>query len=74
MEVDDLIFIRGEAQSEGACIEPSSDVEHGRVFRAARPGIGRLEAGTTSSAFVRVSRRDYVGRALYRHWEEAGDE
>ena len=74
VEVGDLIFVRGGAQSEGACIELSSDVEHGRLFRAAMPGIGRLEAGTTWSAFVRVSRRDYVGRALYRHWEEAGDE
>ena len=74
VELGDLIFVRGGAQSEGVCIEPSSDVEHGRLFRAARPGIGRLEAGTAWSAFVRVSRRDYVGRALYRHWEEAGDE
>ena len=74
VEVGDLIFVRGGARSEGACVEPSSDVEHGRLFRAARPGIGRLEADTAWSAFVRVSRRDYVGRALYRHWEEAGDE
>ena len=74
VEVGDLIFVRGGAKSEGACIEPSSDVEHGRLFRAAMPGIGRLEAGTTWSAFVRVSRRDYVGRALYRHWEEVADE
>ena len=40
VEVADLIFVRGGAQSEGACIEPSSDVEHGRLFQAARPGIG----------------------------------
>ena len=74
VEVDDFIYVRGEAQSEGACIETSSDVEHGRLFRAARPGIGRLEASTSCSAFVRVSRRDYVGRAQYRHWEEVEDE
>ena len=74
VEVGDLIFAPGGAQSEGTCIEPSSDVEHGRLFVAGRPGIGRLEASVTWSAFVRVSRRDYVGRALYRHWEEAGDE
>ncbi len=73
VELGDLIFVPSGAQSDGACVESSSDVEHGRLFRAARPGIGRLEAGTAWSAFVRVSRRDYVGRALYRHWEEAGD-
>ena len=72
--VGDLIFARGGARSEGACIEPSSQVEHGRLFVAAKPGIGRLEADASWSAFVRVSRNDYVGRALYRHWEEAGDE
>ena len=73
VEVGNLIFVRGGAKPEGACIETSSDVEHGRLFRAVKPGIGRLEASTSWSAFVRVSRRDYVGRALYRHWEEVGD-
>ena len=74
VEVGDLIFVQEGAQADGECLEPSPDIEHGELFRAARPGIGRLEAGTTWSTFVRVSRRDYVGRALYRHWEEAADE
>ena len=74
VEVGDLILVKGGAQSDGECLEPSPDVEHGWLYRAARPGIGRLEAGTTWSTFVRVSRRDYVGRAPYRHWEGAGDE
>ena len=73
VEVGDLILVRGGAQSEGACLEPSPDVEPGRLFRAVRPGVGRLEAITAWSAFVRVSRRDYVGRARFRHWEEAAD-
>ena len=74
VEVGDLVFVQGEAESDGTCIQPSVDVEQGRLFRAAQPGVGRLVAGTAWSAFVRVSRRDYVGRALYRHWEEAGNE
>ena len=73
VEEGNLIFVRGGAKPEGACIETLPDVEHGRLFRAIKPGIGRLEASSAWSAFVRVSRRDYVGRALYRHWEEAGD-
>ena len=73
VEVGDLIFVRGGAQSEGSCVEPAPEVEHGRLFRAVRPGIGRLEAGLAWSVFVRVARRDYVGRAMYRHREEAGD-
>ena len=74
VEVGDFVFVQGKAESDGACFQASADLEQGRLFRAARPGIGRLVAGTVWSAFVRVSRRDYVGRALYRHWEEAEDE
>ena len=74
VEVGDFIFVRSGAQSEGNCIEPSSDIEQGRLFRAARPGIGRLETNTAWSAFVRVSRRGFVGRSLYRHWKEVADE
>ena len=73
VEVGDLILVRGGAQSEGACLEPASDVEPGRLFRAVEPGVGRLEATTAWSAFVRVSRRHYMGRARFRHWEEAAD-
>lgn len=73
-EVGDLIFVEGGAQAEGGCLEVSSGFDHGRLFQAVSPGIGRLEAATAWSAFVRVSRRNYVGRALYRHWEEAEDE
>ena len=74
VEVGDLILVRGEAQSEGECVEPAADLEQGRLFRAASPGVGRLEVATTWAAFVRVSRPDYVGRAVYRHWEDAEDE
>lgn len=70
VEVDDLVFVLGEVQSEGTCFEPSADLERGKLFTATKPGIGRLIIGNSWSAFVRVSRRDYVGRALYRHWEE----
>lgn len=73
VEVDDLIFVRGGAQSEGACIEPSYDIRCGKLFRATSPGIGRLFNTGAWSAFVRVSRRAFVGRALYRHWEDVGD-
>lgn len=74
VEVGDYIFCRGGAQPEGVCIEPSSDFEDGTLFRAARPGIGRLKASTTWSAFVRVSRRGFIGRSIFRHWEEVGGE
>ncbi len=72
-EVGDHILVRGHAGFEGSCLQPFTEVKQGALFLAARPGIGRLERGPSRSAFVRVSRRNYVGRALYRHWEEAAD-
>ena len=74
VEVGDLLIVQGESQSEGACLEPSSEVEHVRLFRAVRPGIGRVEGRNGWAAFVRVARRGFVGRALYRHWEDSDDE
>ena len=74
LEVGGFVLVEGEAESDGSCIEPCDDVGQGRLFQAARPGIGRLVTGTAWSAFVRVSRSDYVGRALYRHWEEAAND
>lgn len=74
VEVDDLILFRGEGQSEGTCVEPYASLETGKLFRATTPGIGRLSGGNSWSTFVRVSRREYVGRAVYRHWEESQDE
>ena len=74
VEVNDLILVLGEGQSEGPCIEPFAGLEKGKLFTAIKPGISRLIANNSWSAFVRVSRRQYVGRALYRHWEESRNE
>ena len=69
VEVGDLIFVHGHPNSEGKCVEHVRDTSGGRLLRARRPGIGRLEHGSAWSAFVRVSRRGFVGRSIYRHWE-----
>jgi hypothetical protein len=73
-EAGDLIFVYGQPSSEGDCMEHVLDMEEGRLLRARQPGIGRLENGSAWSAFVRVSRRGFVGRSLYRHREEVEDE
>ncbi|MBI4524756.1 MAG: ImmA/IrrE family metallo-endopeptidase [Deltaproteobacteria bacterium] len=74
VEAGDLIFVHGQPSSEGNCIERVVEAEGGRLLRASQPGIGRLEDGSGWSAFVRVSRRGFVGRSLYRHLEEPDDE
>lgn len=74
VELGDLIFVHGRPSCEGICVEAVLDTEGGRLFRSKQPGIGRFEHGSSWSAFVRVSRRGFVGRSLYRHREEADDD
>lgn len=45
------------------------------VLRGTAPGTGRIHDPASGwAAFVRVSRRGYVGRARFRHLEEADDD
>lgn len=74
LEVGDLIFVFGNASLEGHCIQSISDRGAGRLFQATKPGIGRLVSKSGWASFVRVSRHDFVGRSLFRHWEEVEGE
>ncbi len=45
------------------------------LFRGIKPGLCRLYSLKTDwAAFVRVSRRGFVGRSIYRHMEDLDDE
>ena len=74
VEAGDFVFVHEQPHLEGRCVEYVADRDGGRLLRARRPGIGRLEDSSGWSAFIRVSRRAFVGRNLYRHLEEADDE
>ena len=73
VEVGDLVFVQGQPASEGSCVAQVHEMKGGRLFRACGPGIGKFYDGKGWSAFVRVSRRSFVGRSIFRHLEE-GDE
>ena len=73
VEAGDLILLHGRARIEGKCAEPVAGVADGRLLKATEPGIGRLEDRSGWAAFVRVSRRAFVGRDVHRHQEEAND-
>lgn len=73
IEVGDSVLYLGDARVEGLCVEEAFVTKAGPIFHSVRPGVGRLNDSSGWSAFVRVSRRDYVGRSLYRHWEEPAD-
>ena len=74
VETGDLIFVYGAPILDGGCLERVQITRLGSLFRAKRPGIGKIEDSVGLSAFVRVSKRGFVGRSLFRHLEEVDSE
>ena len=72
VEAGDYIFVHEQPKLEGRCAEHVKDRNGGTLLRAQQPGIGRLESSSGWSAFIRVSRKNFVGRSIFRHLEEAG--
>ena len=74
VEVGDLLQVHGETASEGRCLEDSGASGSGRLYRAYRPGIGKVSTATGWDGYVRVSRRAFVGRSIFRHLDESDEE
>ena len=73
VEVDDCIYVEGRVEHERDHMQLIHQTMFGQVFRAASPGVSRLADVNGWASFVRVSRRRYVGRAVYRHLEATDD-
>lgn len=59
---------------EGKAVRVIGEVESGLLVEGKRPGTEQARAPEPSwSAFVRVSRKGYVGRSLFRHMEDPDD-
>lgn len=70
IEVGDVVVAPADARLEGACL--ASD---GVSMRATRAGIGVLSVpGRSEGISVRVTKREFVGRAIYRHLEDPDDD
>ncbi len=75
LEVGDLLLTQADAISEGICLTKVEQTDKGGVFEAVQPGRGRLsDSAADWASFVRVSRQSYVGRSVYRHFEEVANE
>jgi Zn-dependent peptidase ImmA (M78 family) len=75
LEVGDLMLTPTEAISEGSCLTKVEQTEKGGLYEAVQPGRGRLsDSAKDWASFVRVSRQFYVGRSIYRHFEEVANE
>lgn len=73
-QVEDLIVLPPGTCLEGCCIRVLERSPRGTLAQSAAPGIGRAHHPQLNwSAFIRVARKGYVGRAPYRFDEEVED-
>lgn len=71
LQVGDSAAFPQHAKIEGDCVVPVGEAKCGLLVEGHRPGIGRVEAnGGLWCAFIRVCRKDFVGRSIYRHLED----
>jgi hypothetical protein len=69
--VGDLLLLPPKTSIEGLFCEKRAVLKNGVLYQAVTPGIGRFESPSGWAAFVRVSRKYYEGRSIFRHLEEA---
>jgi Zn-dependent peptidase ImmA (M78 family) len=71
LQVGDLAIVPKTAKLEGSSAVIVGDHELGTIIEARAPGVSRIELLNKAwSAFVRVSRKDFIGRSIYRHLED----
>ena len=73
VEVDDCIYVEAQVEQDAGELEVVQQTMFGRIFRAVTPGVSRLVGDSGWTSFVRVTKREYVGRAAFRHLEESDD-
>lgn len=75
VEVGTRILVPANATGNGKLLTIEQDLAVGRLLRADRPGIERLQCPNSNWAvFVRISSAKFVGLSKYRHFEEVDDE
>jgi Zn-dependent peptidase ImmA (M78 family) len=71
LQVGDIAVIRDNVSLEGACAREIGDCPHGAVIEGSIPGVGFVRSRNTDwAASVRVRRKDFHGRSIYRHLED----
>lgn len=70
-EVGDYLLLPRGTLIEGSTFACTKNVSAGDLVQLLRPGIGRVSQGWPMwSAFVRASKKEYVGRSIFRFEEE----
>ncbi len=71
IEVGDFIVLPPYTQLEGENISLVSNDSHKSVYQGLKPGTSRMfHLNQDWAAYVRVSRRNYTGRCIFRHLED----
>jgi len=75
LQVGHVAIVQNDINVKGKCLELLESSHNKTIIRATTPGVCSIEndAGSWAS-FVRVSRKDFQGRSVYRHLEEADDD
>lgn len=75
LRVGDAVLVSNDCLIDLPRLSIKDLPEGRRLYIAEQPGIVRLtDAGNDWAAFIRICRRDYEGRSLYRHQEAADDD
>jgi Zn-dependent peptidase ImmA (M78 family) len=71
LQIGDMAIIPSDCSVEGRSAEKTAGVKNGIVIAGKLPGISRAESRLSGwTTFIRVCRKDFVGRSIYRHLEE----
>lgn len=75
LQVGDCAILQPGSHLDGSNAVLDDALGQGTVVRAVRPGLSRvLRPSANWASFLRVSRRQYVGLARYRHLEDPDDD
>jgi Zn-dependent peptidase ImmA (M78 family) len=71
LQVGDCAIIPTNVRLEGRSAAVVKPHKFGQLIEACKPGISRAEShDETWAVFIRVSRKDFIGRSTYRHLED----
>lgn len=68
--VGDFLILPHGVSAEGACCESRGTLPSGALYQAVVPGIGRFESPNSWASFVRITRKYFEGRSIFRHLED----
>lgn len=68
LQVEESVILPKKTKIEGTSLKFIKEIRSGSLMVAKSPGIARAESGNWST-YVRVSKKEFAGRSIYRHME-----